>query len=130
MSINQSEELLDTDIYSKRVNTISEIIKWWEKKRILFNAIVLASEVATISFFSEGTKRFGVDNALFWSLAYTIAANMFYTFGWIVGITIRYYKLDTLSFYNQNKLVFYIIGVLFSVLLTVFLYADTLNYFS
>ena len=64
-----------------------DIIKWWERKRILYNLIVGLSGLlilAIINLFGTSTI-FLIPLILF----YGLAANFFYTLGWMIEIGLR-----------------------------------------
>ena len=119
------QNILDTEMSLNTHETLIEIVDWWEKKRLSYTILVIATEVILMTLYWEGTKNFGIQNAIFQSFLYTLAANFFYTLGWIVEIFINYYfrRLRT----NSNfRLILFVIGTLFSIILTYNMYGWTL----
>lgn len=106
---------------------ILSIVRWWEKKRLTFTLVLLATEVIMMSSNIQGTIEFGISNAIIGSLAYTIVANGFFCLGWGLEVLIKYYKGG--DFLEQFRWFFLALGVLFSCLYTIILYHDTLSYY-
>ena len=59
-----------------------QAVQWWEEKRRLYNLLLIGLEIALLLFYWEAVLNFGVLSAIFWTVAYTIAANSFYCLGW------------------------------------------------
>ena len=95
----------------------SDIVRWWEARRLHFNVYV--GVVGIITWFlvmiagSAGVKP-GEDfeeplGMIFGPVIYAIIANACYTLGWIA---------DTLSFQNRPRVGLYKAGIVFSAALT------------
>jgi len=70
-----------------------DAVLWWEKRRLLFNLVLLPVGLATVAAieFAGGFSRAGEDatepmGLLFGVAAYALAANCGYTLGWITEL--------------------------------------------
>ncbi len=109
------------------VETSWQIILWWEIRRVAFNLIVGLTGFLTclllvgIAWFSE--KKFGEAIglpdppivAVFAIFFYGIAANIFYTAGWILEIFAKHIWQERLRNFGA---VAFAAGIIFSVALT------------
>jgi hypothetical protein len=123
------ENILDSEFLKNESNQIYTSIKWWEKKRLVFNLIIVGIEILVIWMFWRGAIQFGIGNTIFWSIAYTITANIFFSIGWGTSVLIDYYGLISLKNFEKFRMFFFIVGTLFSIFLTISLFKDTLFYF-
>mgnify|MGYP005870232821 CR=1 FL=1 len=90
-------------------------IKWWEKKRLIYNIFTLLGGLICV-FLRSGVPN-GVSSyqnfliIFFW----LFGANIFYTFGWSFEFLLNHYFKT--NFWNNNvrKLIF-ILGTIFSFL--------------
>ena len=123
------ENILDSEYLENETNEIYASINWWERKRLIFNLILIGVEILIISFFWRGAIEFGIGNTIFWSIAYTIVANIFFSIGWGISVLIDYYNLKFLKNIEKLRMLFFILGILFSIFLTIALFKDTLLYF-
>jgi hypothetical protein len=97
--------------------TPSDIVRWWERRRLHFNLYVGAIGVITwllLLIAGSSLVKPGEDFAepftmLFGPILYAIVANICYTAGWIV---------DTLAFRGRPRVGLYKNGVILSVVLT------------
>ena len=121
--------ILDSDYIRRDKDKIYNLVDWWERKRLVFNLTIIAIIVYEVFFFWEETVRFGIIDAIIGSIAYIIAANVFFSIGWGLNVLIVFYKLTFLSSYEKYKMAFLVVGVLFSILVTAFIYEGTLIYF-
>ncbi|HTW79365.1 MAG TPA: hypothetical protein VME23_07485 [Terracidiphilus sp.] len=103
--------------------TTWQIIRWWEIRRLLYNAILFAIGIASIiamEFLMGRVIPVGEDAIEPFALAlgvviYGIVANLCYTSGWIVELAGR--KADGTSARSQARKHF-LLGLWFSSLLT------------
>jgi len=99
------------------VSTRTEIIRWWEARRLRFNLYVAVIGVATwllVLIAGSAAVKPGVDFEepivmIIGPLVYAFLANLCYTLGWLV---------DTIAFRGTPRTQLYKTGVLFSVALT------------
>jgi hypothetical protein len=110
----------------EHLKTTSQIILWWEFRRVPFNLIVGATGILTCALLlGEETlaeKKFGnvieAGSPIFAVLgifAYGIMANICYTGGWISELVAKYLWKEQAQ--NLGKITF-ALGIIFSVLLT------------
>lgn len=111
------EHLLEWPDKPEFVQTRSDVIKWWEARRLHFNAYVGVVGIATwlsVLIFGSMAVAPGVDfeeplAMIFGPPVYAILANCCYTLGWI---------FDTLFYCGEPRVRLYKAGVVFSVVLT------------
>lgn len=121
------EELLDTFMMEKVENTISQNIAWWENKRLIFNLLIVGFELISISIFRNGANVLGFLNIFLLIIIYTFIANVFYSIGWGLIILTEYYNLKKLTkFLNNLRIPFFILGVIFSIILTFTIFKEIL----
>jgi len=119
------EKILDSDFIFGLKERLYNSITWWESNRLIYNCIVIFCEVIMMGLLWEGTKRFGVGSSIFWSVLYTLAANVFYSMGWGTEILVEYYFKESQWIEKYRKGLF-LLGIIFSILLTLFLYFRSL----
>lgn len=106
-------EILDDELSKPEANDFWEAIRWWEKKRLIYiGQLVLTVIVVTLTM-----DRATMDNyALLFFITFflLIMGNVFYVLGWAFELLIRYY-FDNYKFPNSLRMIFFVIGSLFSV---------------
>ena len=117
--------ILDADFIALKDKSFFEGVAWWEKRRLIYNIILISLEVLIMLYFWEGTEIFGIGPAIFQSFLYTLVANAFFCAGWGLEIFIKYYFGG--KFIGDGfRTVFFILGISFSILLTCLSYGWTL----
>lgn len=112
-------KLLDSLMIEKSGNIILENIEWWENKRLIFNFLIIGFELISISIFRDGAEILGFLNISILIVIYTFLANVFYSIGWGLLIISEYYNLRIIGKIIINlKIIFFILGLVFSILLT------------
>jgi hypothetical protein len=96
-----------------------EVIRWWERRRIFYNAVMLAAGCVTIILaVSLGEISFtDITNALPPILIVALSANLFYTLGWMVEIACRKF-IPEKEFVQKAGPVLFIAGISLSVFFT------------
>ncbi|MEO1626587.1 MAG: hypothetical protein AAFV25_15635 [Bacteroidota bacterium] len=117
--------ILDQDFQPTHGRHPIEAIVWWEEKRMYYNLILIGWEVCMMVSYAEGTIRYGIENAIWDSLYFTIAANLFYTFGWMVELLIHHYSKGY-TFHKTLRVLILTFGTAFSLFLTYVLYEAAL----
>ena len=91
-----------------------DIVRWWEKKRLLYNLFVVLLTTVIIWSLWEHTGPFISKKALiyhaFWLI---VCSNVLYTGGWAGGILRRYY-LKAYPFSNTGRWILFIAGTFFA----------------
>ncbi len=117
-------DLLDIDegevLNEKTGSAVLVLIKWWERKRITYNLLVGISGAAVflLPIFAEDLRIFiplGIMAAI-----YAFFANVFYTLGWILEVLLVVY-FKKINGIGQYKYILFLIGTIFSMLLSLFL---------
>ena len=99
-----------------------QTIWWWEKRRPIYNLLVLTAGVLSIGGAVAGSEitdsSCGIPDppifACFAILAYGIAANALYTIGWLSELLLR----NNLKEPNRYAKTTFVAGVVFSVVVT------------
>ena len=93
-----------------------EIIRWWEQRRVFYNAVMLVAGFITIVLaVSLKEIRFAdLLNALPPVLIFALSANLFYTLGWITEIVCNR-LLSEKEFVQKAGPVLFIGGIVLSV---------------
>ena len=97
-----------------------EIIRWWERRRTVYNAIMLVAGLITIILaISLGEISIPETiNVIPPVLIFAISANLFYTLGWILEITCTKF-ISNKDILQKTGPVLFIAGISLSVLITV-----------
>lgn len=122
------EEAIDEELVNKKNDepNLFGVIRWWEKKRLLYNAIVFGIQLACMLIYLPGTIDFGISMAIIGSLLFLLAANLFYCIGWGGEMLLIYYlKIGDSN--TDGRMAFFIFGVAFSGLVTVSMYLPAIN---
>jgi hypothetical protein len=124
-----ANKILSLPLFTRReeVTSNSDIIKWWELRRIPFNLAVGITGIFTciiiFAIADIASKRLGESLAvpnppigtIFGIIAYAIGANLCFTCGWLVEIVVRRIWQDKAGAFAQIS---FSLGLLFSILLT------------
>jgi hypothetical protein len=96
-----------------------EIIRWWEQRRIYYNAVMLAAGCLTVALALLLREIIFTDliNALPPVLIVAFSANLFYTLGWVVEIVCRKF-ISEKEVTQKAGPVLFIAGLSLSVLFT------------
>lgn len=76
-----------------------DAIAWWEKRRLAFNAIVLAASIlalaaffslaSAVSSYAPGQDNVSTSGLVADAIVFPIAVNVLYTLGWIIEAPLR-----------------------------------------
>ncbi len=107
------QEILDSTINNKQYKQLLLALRWWEKKRLVFNIIV-----GVVGFLGLGlvsVRMFPIEFAgiIFWGLF----LNLCYSLGFLFEVFDAYYFKGKLRLY-RFRLIFFIVGTLSAVLVT------------
>lgn len=117
--------------------TTSQLIGWWESRRIFFNFIVGVSGIISllvitlVSFISEKVSAQFIEwpdpplFLLFVIFIYATMANICYTFGWILELIAREVWGENAKYFGEITFTFGIIGSVLLTLIPGFLVALT-----
>ena len=107
----------------KRASTIKEVILWWEKKRVLFNLLVIAMMTWCIYDMLNlpMVKITGTNQIILESLIYLLVANLFYSLGWGIEV-LGHSFLNTRRLNAAEKWSLFAFGTLMTLTWTFFYY--------
>ena len=94
MPANASSGLRQLLFRDELLTSPGQVIRWWERRRLVFNAAVGATGVVTIGVIAAlsaiGPHTGGMDGPPpIFILIYGVAANILYTGGWIAELLLR-----------------------------------------
>lgn len=103
--------------------TTSQVIRWWELRRLLYNAVLLSVGVAAIAsmewlmgrVISQGEDAIEPMVLILGVVVYGIMANLCYTLGWVIELRRR--RTDPVAARQRGQWMFRA-GMLFSCVLT------------
>ncbi len=121
----QSEILDDQETFDAHPSYL-EVLRWWERKRLWYTFVVLASQIFALTAMWEAVERYGTALAIFQSFFYLIAANCCFCVGWGSEFLVRYYLKGT-SLGPSTWWLMFIVGTLFSALFTILSYTFALE---
>lgn len=108
------EKILDEpQIQNDAYSNLRAVIRWWEKKRLLFNICICFSAFLPTIFFYELVQLQSTMALITLSIIYLLFANLFFTIGWGID-ALRYYIFSGKNF-GKYKELFYLTGMLFSI---------------
>lgn len=116
--LEDEENLIDKFTPRGSDKALLAMVKWWEKKRLYFNLIILAASVLVLQSAPQNHIYHGE-----WSVRMTtaifnlIGANFCYSLGWGIGILKMYY-FKSHPATTQERWTLFIIGSAFSFLVT------------
>ena len=112
--------LLNHILTSSPNRSNKEIIRWWEQRRIFYNAVMLVAGSITILLALLFKEIIFSDliNVLPPILIVAFSANLFYTLGWVVEIACYKFIPDKKTFKKAGPVLF-IAGIFLSVFFTV-----------
>ena len=119
MDESQIVDLIEQDSDGERWK---ESVGWWERKRLLYNLIVVGTELFLMILYKSEVINYGIVSALLGSIIWTFLANICYSLGWGIEIFRLYYNLSISSF-DKWRLLLLVTGITFSVLLTYLIYS-------
>lgn len=103
------------------------MVRWWEKKRLLFNLLIVSITTLILTWLWEGVGPFISGEALifdtFWMIVW---CNILYTIGWAGGI-LRDYYLKADPFSNTGRWLLFAAGTIFTVLVIEFRISALIN---
>ena len=92
------------------------MVRWWEKKRWMYNAIIVSMTALTLFVLSDevgiSIKAKDLLFDTFWTLVWS---NLLYTSGWAGGIMNHYYW-GSYPFSHSSRWLLFILGTIFTVL--------------
>ena len=117
-----SEEL-DNDFVSESEYPFRETLRWWERRRIWYNLVVVAMQVIMIWSFWDAVVFTGLNRAIIISIIFLFMANISFCLGWGIEFLIAFYWKSKKSRPPLRRTLF-ILGTVFSVPFTYIYYLD------
>lgn len=111
--------LIDSDDKYEELSVVKEMIQWWEKKRLIYNLIIVSLSIFLIYSFWDypARKIIGGFTLIVEGFVFIIMANVFYCLSWALGVAGHYaYKRRGSTI--AGRWFYFIIGMLFSILAT------------
>jgi hypothetical protein len=105
------------DKSEKQLSIPMEMVNWWEKKRLIYNLIIVPMTVLTLVLFwkyvGATISHSGLIFDAFWMLVW---CNVLYTSGWVGGI-LRHHYFKSYPLPSSGRWFLFILGTIFSVLI-------------
>lgn len=123
------EHLIDNELNPSPKDILHGILRWWEKKRLLFNAIIIGiALLAFVQALLTGTvhNQLGLSFVI-QSIVYLLFINGCYCVGWGLQ-SLGYYYFNIHSDSNVLEYVLFVSGTLFTGLITYFGFLQYLRY--
>lgn len=121
----QNDELLDTTALPEKESDHKSIITWWERKRIVYNLVIVFVQL-TITFIEwKGALRWGLSDVVIGSAVYLFVANGFYTAGWAIEFLINHY-FSRFKLNVKHRWFIFLLGMAFSMFITTVVYLEWL----
>lgn len=114
------ENILDEYNKQPLSKELYESIKWWEKRRILYNiAVGIAAifPILRLCIFIESIDYIPFSLGI---IVYLCLANICYCFGWGIDILKSFYFKN--STYGKHKSLLLVLGIVFSMLFTLLMF--------
>jgi hypothetical protein len=107
-----------------KVPTLKEMILWWEKKRIIYNILIVALSIFSIYSYWDYPMRSIIGNKqiILQAIVFVIGANLGYTISWMSGVVYYYATNKTYISSKRKRWILFILGAIFSLLWTNWFY--------
>lgn len=93
-----------------------EMVSWWEKKRLIYNLIIIPIAIVILVILWKHVGPFITKEALiFDAIMMLVWSNVMYTSGWVGGI-LRHYYFKSYPLENSGRWVLFAFGTLFTIL--------------
>ena len=119
------DELLDNPSIIQKEDDYKSIIKWWERKRIIYNLVIIFVQVIIALDYWNGVMRWGISDVLIGSAFFLLIANGFYTFGWAMEFLINHY-FSRFKLKPIHRWLILTLGLAFSIFVTSIVYMSWL----
>lgn len=119
------DELLDNPSIIQKEDDYKSIIKWWERKRFIYNLVIIFVQVIIALDYWNGVMRWGISDVLIGSAFFLLIANGFYTFGWAMEFLINHY-FSRFKLKPIHRWLIFILGLAFSIFVTSIVYMSWL----
>lgn len=122
----EEENILDSPLEELEEPNFSDFVEWWEMKCIYYNVILISVELLMLLYHYDAFLRFGLKDALIQCFLYTVVANFCYSIVLVLEVLLffvfKIYQLNVRRF-------FYLLGLMFSVIYTVYIYNMELQHY-
>ena len=100
-------EVIDHEETREDIESLNYAIRWWEKKRILFNIVVGAAGLLTLFLAPFGLFAFDIFGIVAWGLM----ANLMYSVGLLLEVFDKHYFNSAFKFYKY-RMVLFVLGLM------------------
>ncbi len=117
MNTEKNNILIDNEVKRPEQSVVRETILWWERRRYIYNIIVVGFSICLIYAYWNYPMRsiIGTKDIIKEFVFYTICLNLGYSLGWMSGLLMHYvYKTESQSEVYRWALL--IVGTLFSLI--------------
>ncbi|MBL4754611.1 MAG: hypothetical protein JKY52_13580 [Flavobacteriales bacterium] len=111
------DKILNNDPANEKSYTAMRSVKWWEKKRLAFNIVLLLFTTLFIWLKQEVPNARLNSEWVIRTVIWIVGANMFFCGSWGGELLWTYY-LNRTPFWVDFRLLLFILGTLFSIIWT------------
>ena len=98
-----------------------EMLRWWEKRRIVYNLILFPGTALILwSMWDYVGNTMSIDQVILQTILGLFTCNLFYTIAWIGGV-LRIKYLGGYSLSSQSRWILFSLGTIFT-LIAIYLY--------
>lgn len=120
MKEEQPQNIIDAPkTITSEVSVVKEMIVWWEKKRIIYNVIIIGLSVFLMYDFWDypWRKIVGSQNVIIDAIKFIFIANVFYSLSWGLGV-LSHYLFKTKGLNKTGRWILFVLGIFISVVIT------------
>jgi len=117
----ERRQLLDAPNYQAKTSVIREMIVWWERKRAIYNLIIVGLSIFLLYDFWDypWRKIVGAHEIIIDAFQFSIVMNVLYTLGWGLGV-LSHFLFKTGELNPTGRWLFFTGGTLLSIIFTFF----------
>jgi len=121
----ENNDILDFTENRKKPNQTKSLIHWWEKKRIYYNLLMLASITLVVCDLWSRVNAVGIATTIGYAIYFLFGANLFYTLGWASGLFLHFIYRDYV-WNHVGRWSLFILGTLFSIFWMLIIFSDAI----
>lgn len=100
---------------------VKEMILWWEKRRVIYNVLILGLSALLLYDFWDypWRKIVGGQIIILDAIQFIVILNVFYTSSWGLGV-VSHYLFKTKGLNSRGRWILFVLGTLASIVITDF----------
>lgn len=116
----ENNKVIDSDAQRHMERSVvADMILWWEKRRIIYNVILIGFSIFLMDAFWDYPLRkiVGTRQIILDAIYFVIGMNICYSIFWIFGV-VGYFMFKSHGLSNRARWVTFVVGTLFSIVIT------------